>query len=115
MAHTPGPWKVDWYHNGRSAEITNGAQVGKGYRHITNALPLRDGGPCNDKGISLQCIADANLIAAAPELLEACKGMHGWLMEIIQSNCYKDALEMEGAEQVDLADVVRLMAKVEDC
>jgi hypothetical protein len=75
MKHTPGPWKVDWYDNNLHAEITNELEVGKGYRHITNALPLHDGGPHNIDGISLQAIADANLMAASPDLLKACKTM----------------------------------------
>lgn len=55
MKHTPGPWTAKW--NG-----VYGAQVFAGSQGIANI----GGG----KGVQM---ANAALIAAAPELLEACK------------------------------------------
>lgn len=59
--HTPGPWEVD--------ELNNTTVWGKKQRF--NMLVAK----CGDAQIILQEEAEANarLIAAAPELLEACK------------------------------------------
>jgi hypothetical protein len=54
-------------------EIETVTQVSGQYRHLTNRLPYVDGGPTDEHGNGLQALADARLIAAAPELLEALR------------------------------------------
>jgi len=60
MTHTPGPWRIDG-HPGREA-----LEIHSGHRRIAKSL-YEYGSEDNE--------ADANaaLIAAAPDLLEACK------------------------------------------
>ena len=59
-AHTPGPWRVGegtGYINQTAIEPSIGCVYGKGE----------------------ECVATAKLIAAAPDLLEACKAAEQWL------------------------------------
>ena len=65
--HTPGPWRVD----GNSVMSANDI----------NVHDVRFGGG-----------TDAALIAAAPELLEACKYVNEWF-ETIKKNQYKALVE----------------------
>lgn len=67
MAHTPGPWKA---YVGRRPSV-----YAEGYGNI-NLLTTRNGFQkgTSPRGLE-QAKADANLIAAAPELLEALKEM----------------------------------------
>lgn len=60
--HTPGPWRVDL----ESGEIEAGATV------IGTIYGTHDY-PCCDEDITEECAANARLIAAAPDLLAACK------------------------------------------
>lgn len=66
MKHTPGPWKIwelqDRDYSVEIASVEAGCTVGAAY-HI-NDDPVT---PCDET------MANARLIAAAPELLEACK------------------------------------------
>lgn len=75
--HTPEPWRV--FRDGSYIEIDNGLPPeAPGYRHITNKLPVYDGGPKDidgADGISLTCLADAHLMAASPKLLAACRAV----------------------------------------
>ena len=59
QTHTPGPWEVDEIDGGFliGADIINGS-------HIAEAMSL----------------PDANLIASAPELLEALTGLHDFML-----------------------------------
>ncbi len=64
--HTPGPWNVNF----ETGEVlSEAAVIGTIYGAWTEHL--------NDP-ISEECKANARLIAAAPELLEACKSALGY-------------------------------------
>jgi len=64
MNHTPGPWTADWDDDGQWYVNIGGCYTSG------NAL----------RGDSGECIESANarLIAAAPDLLEACLDARGW-------------------------------------
>ena len=74
--HTPGPWKVEgdsvYYIDGIEADAIN--------------LICRCGDPSNER-----FAADAHLIVAAPDLLEACKGALKWL----------EGIKLQGSEARD--------------
>jgi hypothetical protein len=59
MAHTPAPWKTRWHHGLRTAVIEAGGE------RIARDIPNRD----------------ADLIAAAPELLAVCQRLLAWQSE----------------------------------
>ena len=81
--HTPGPWQVAWYPRRNTAEIETVSQEPGSYRHMTNDLPMCAGIGVEDVEIikkdgreyrySAEACANARLIAAAPDLLEACE------------------------------------------
>lgn len=79
MKHTPGPWQV------RSKQMRHLHQVGivnhGNFRALANT--------CGDNAV-----ANARLIAAAPELLEACKMA---LAQVVQDNDERKA-EHRGTE-----------------
>ena len=60
--YTPGPWRVERNHNGRAFGVS-----GATARYDTDLVCDLHGNPNRDR--------DAELIAAAPRLLEACKLM----------------------------------------
>lgn len=73
--HTPGPWK--WY----KSNADNGYGNGKGTFNALEPAPCDDSGPSvltwatnsENARVEIQCSeANAQLIAAAPELLTAC-------------------------------------------
>jgi hypothetical protein len=80
MKHTPGPWTVD-------LSETNGHigwSVFGGDRHVAtvyvNILSSRDKkGDTAANPENAESVSNASLIAAAPQLLEACKAAHKWL------------------------------------
>jgi hypothetical protein len=61
--HTPKPWKRD----GDAVFVDVGSKPTNGYRRIANV--------CTDGfgEVDPECVANGDLIAAAPELLAACK------------------------------------------
>ena len=67
--HTPGPWKLIWH----------------GHGHERYPFPLavhtKDGANWVARDGTCTREADARLIAAAPELLEALKSVVGWIEE----------------------------------
>lgn len=66
--HTPGPWQVD------DGEITaSGFVLGLVYG--------TDDCPCSEDETREECQANAHLIAAAPQLLQACQKFVQWLNE----------------------------------
>jgi len=71
MSHTPGPWVV-----GNQDPLNFGKQRGNGTEPIGFVY-----GPSFPERSELgqRALADARLIAAAPELLEALKRAHTWL------------------------------------
>jgi len=67
--HTPGPWRFDTEDGGvRYVTASNGA--------ITVAVP--HGPPGNCVEVEPEHIANAHLIAAAPEMLDALKKARSW-------------------------------------
>lgn len=65
--HTPGPWRP----NGGLVETRDGIALG-----IATACPVKVGYAPKDDA---ERLANARLIASAPELLEALKGLESWL------------------------------------
>lgn len=66
MNHTPGPWTFD-------PQLTN----------FTARITARNGMSTVCSGIGMR--PDADLIAAAPDLLEACRKVLDWLTHLEQS------------------------------
>jgi hypothetical protein len=89
--HTKGPWKI--------VDMSTSSQFSKGWKEIRaeNGMPIvfcDEYQSSRDGTVSGVCIAEANarLIAAAPDLLEACKatlalGFHGHFTD--QAYCEK--------------------------
>ena len=70
-AHTPGPWQIEW----------NAAQSGEGH-YITDSNDMgelsRIAAVLFHDDADGETRANARLLAAAPELLAACKSMIEW-------------------------------------
>jgi hypothetical protein len=67
-SHTPGPWRVD---PGSPQDIQcAGGEIASTWNTLCNGEEFRVTGACTDMATSL---ANARLIAAAPDLLAACK------------------------------------------
>ena len=66
--HTPGPWEVSWDKYGKESEIHGKSELNDGPICI---IPHDD---VTESGAEEQ-LANARLIAAAPELLEALKAL----------------------------------------
>ena len=66
-SYTPGPWKKDLFPNIRGYSIRAGGKVRAVVMHRDNDL-IRNGCPEGQ--------ANAQLIAAAPDLLAACEASH---------------------------------------
>ena len=75
--HTPGPWFFDDGEGGRYfPHVVLGGRDPKSGIYITiNTCNGRNGGPIEE------CIANARLIAAAPDLLAALKSVLHWVPE----------------------------------
>lgn len=65
MAHTPGPWRAEHRHSGAGA--TDDETGGLGWDIVGPPEPSMRG--------QFARAADARLVAAAPELLAACKAL----------------------------------------
>lgn len=74
--HTPGPWHCNL---GTGTNLTNDPSI-----WADNAIVALAGGP-DDSGYTDTTIANARLIAAAPELLAACKAAVGALSQPVQT------------------------------
>lgn len=84
--HTPGPWRV---------ELQSGQQVG--VHKFTHCVDCAD-----DSIASLLTKADAHLIAAAPDLLEACKGA----LALLEVNHQGWCIRADGPEFVALRNAI---------
>jgi hypothetical protein len=107
--HTPGPWKAHTF----APEIGIGHYVTAG---IQDSIPI-----CSTDRCDLASTADAHLIAAAPNLLEACRKLRRQLddlqVAIIDQNLtdrfIDDSINMmsEGKTTLGMADAA--IAKAE--
>lgn len=96
--HTPGPWIYarDFDENGKRAKVTTIAMC----CDFVIGLPARyEGGNYRDGDPSGDSEADARLIAAAPELLEALK------------NLRREVVEYFGEKEFNLPEVDSAIAK----
>lgn len=79
--HTPKPWKQieydDWlYIGGEDIDIIQYEPVNEPYNYcVENAVCVMD----HVDSMTARGYANANLIAAAPDLLEACEYIDKWL------------------------------------
>lgn len=73
MTHTPGPWTASW------SKHHEGTFVVKAGMPSNRVLASFDG---DGDGPDDQSIADARLIAAAPDLLEAVKQAHEQMLHL---------------------------------
>jgi len=75
--HTPGPWIFDTYNEGSNNHIGYGILSESGEVNVT----IHRRGYCPKKGVAdctEQAIANATLIAAAPDLLEMVQRVCDW-------------------------------------
>jgi hypothetical protein len=72
--HTPGPWRVEPYRGVREDGRVVVEVFGNASAPVASFLVLADGEVSTANGKE-----DANLIAAAPELLAACRTILDWL------------------------------------
>jgi hypothetical protein len=79
MTHTPGPWRVRPSSSTKSEIIGNGAQILSGSLHVASVSTKAD------KPI-YQKVADARLIAAAPDLLAALLELNNWSDHLAHCN-----------------------------
>ena len=68
MSHTPGPWRIQEQIDKETGMVH---LSGHGWIGFAGVVVEMDGGIPSKKGR-----ANARLIAAAPELLEACKALY---------------------------------------
>lgn len=101
MSHTPGPW---------TADPTTGYIASKSHGYVPLVTPFREG-VHKDKhgGATPEALANAHLIAAAPELLGACQR----LLECpeLNSNGGLDEFEPETRQAIKLG--AKAIAKAE--
>lgn len=71
MTHTPGPWIVGAEQDNRAAIVSNCE-----YYHVAHVL--RGGAIKKHRRTRQQTLANARLIAAAPDLLTACKAYEAY-------------------------------------
>jgi hypothetical protein len=81
--HTPGPWRAEGWNN----LVVNS--------YTGDTIIIQPGGSEYAKLEELQ--ANARLIAAAPELLEALKGMMEWARRVKGSNPGPEVFEASNA------------------
>lgn len=80
--HTRGPWTVDL----ETGEIeAQGAVIGTIYG--------ADDYPCCEEDIDEECKANARLIAAAPDMLQALWSVLGWAGDLVPDSVEQEALD----------------------
>jgi hypothetical protein len=77
QTHTPGPWEV----NLETGEITANGPV------VLGTIYGADDFPCNENDITEECNANARLIAAAPELLDALQDLWQFVLDNTGDDC----------------------------
>ena len=82
--YTPGPWEVD---TSRLLASVNTAPMNQQHKHIAMANYFNSVEP-ETRVTEQECLANARLIAAAPELLEACKAALKLANEMSEGDLY---------------------------
>jgi hypothetical protein len=75
VQHTPGPWRVNLTHPKRYSDVRYTHVVETAYNrspYFPAQISPSNGGE--------EALANAHLIASAPELLAACKAIHKWII-----------------------------------
>lgn len=93
--HTPGPWE--------QRKVTYDIKVGK---YPVIAIPI------SGQGMAIGCVyqgaegtlANARLIAAAPELLEACRNSRKALIQLCEKGCGYEGLLKEVEQAIAKAE-----------
>lgn len=98
--HTPGPWKSNWDH-----QLNNGPKLGwdvagEDYQCNGPVCTLPDGHVDGPEVTE----ANAHLIAAAPELLEAARTIYSLLI---------DAQSFTGQESIEIKNLGKALDKAE--
>ena len=88
--HTPGPWKPSTDYRLRSIDIVPWNAQGESIAKIKTGMPTGDG----------EAIANARLIAAAPELLAACHLAH---VRLTAGNLAEQAFNKSIADRIESA------------
>lgn len=99
--HTPGPWKADTF----LVTASNGREV----THV-GLLGRRKSSFPDQSGVD-ECVANARLIAAAPDLLAALK--QAVQLGIVANDWNLDEVEIDG-EMVDIWDLINRFKEVID-
>lgn len=93
--HTPGPWTIEGHPQG------TGFRVADANKRSVAAFPSTSRRPDDER------IANARLIAAAPELLAALKEAHRLLPSLIHTSTDIDAVELGDAIERARAAIAR--------
>lgn len=93
---TPGPWTID------QGEIIAGGMV------LGTVYGAEDY-PCEEEDVRVECVANARLIAAAPDLLEACAAA----LAILHSHISPDNFDGHAARALILVRYALAKAKGE--
>ena len=103
MKHAPGEWRIEKRMDCIAIVDNDGKEIvflfNKG--SVTTQLRTKD-----------ELESNAQLIAAAPKLLDALKNSHKWLMKICQSDIAEKALKMSFNEK-ELTDNLEAINQVE--
>jgi len=97
--HTPGPW-----HHGKMFETTHDG-VDRAFFGIGTEVAPTHIGYASVTGLVNQAEAEANarLIVAAPELLEACKALLEWTGKHVESHRFHELGQVENAARNAIA------------
>jgi len=107
--HTPGPWFIAAWAASDSAEITASSRAGM----IGIAIVERGADDAPTYPVDFEQIANARLIAAAPDLLEALKSAAEWFQGYADGHAAKGDADKAERNQ-DRADACRVaIAKAE--
>jgi hypothetical protein len=88
--HTPGPWEISLI--GEGDELTVDGIESNAVAHAPHRLICEMGHDIDMGQDYAEVIANARLIAAAPELLEACKVVTAFLDNLERALFYDDPL-----------------------
>ena len=89
-AHSPGPWKIYWGNDNETGQYP--AEIGCATGHPVAYIPVPD------PAASGTTVSNAQLIAAAPELLAACQAV----MPILRAYIHPDQFDGHAARAMIL-------------